>query len=132
MSKSATQLPVVPCSHSEVMSGALPSLFARMAVQHGPILKHVVQSGPLAGEECVYIVGPDANRFVLHTHRDHFSHNLGWTPLIGESLGKRPTLPAENQTREISAHVPGESALVARALRVFALRSLVQSDERHR
>src|SRR2546423_10997831 len=89
MSKSITQLPVVPFSYDEVMSGALPSLFARMAVEHGPILKHVVQSGPYTGEEFVYMVGPEANRFVLHTRRDHFSHELGWTPIIGESLGTR-------------------------------------------
>src|ERR671933_2566092 len=88
MSKSLAQLPVVPFSYEEVMSGALPALFARMAVEHGPILKHVVQSGPYAGEEFVYMVGPEANRFVLHTHRDHFSHHLGWAPLIGESLGQ--------------------------------------------
>jgi hypothetical protein len=60
MSKSAAQLPVVPFSYEEVMSGTLPSLFARMSVEHGPILKHVVQSGPFAGEEFVYMVGPDA------------------------------------------------------------------------
>ena len=55
MSKSVTQLPVVPFSYDEVMSGALPSLFARMALEHGPILKHVVQSGPYTGEEVVYL-----------------------------------------------------------------------------
>jgi len=93
MSKSITQLPVVPFSYEEVMSGALPSLFARMAVEQGPILKHVVQSGPYAGQEFVYMVGPDANRCVCNTHRDHFSHHLGWAPIIGESLGKGPTLP---------------------------------------
>jgi hypothetical protein len=27
------------------MSGALPSVFARMVGEHGPILKHVVQAG---------------------------------------------------------------------------------------
>jgi cytochrome P450 len=88
MTKSVAQLPVVPFSYEEVMSGALPSLFARMAVEQGPILKHVVQSGPYTGQEFVYMVGPDANRFVLHTHRDHFSHHLGWAPIIGESLGR--------------------------------------------
>ena len=36
----------------------------------------------------VYMVGPEANRFVLHTHRDAFSHDLGWSPVIGKVLGK--------------------------------------------
>jgi hypothetical protein len=93
MSKSVAHLPVVPFSYEEVMSGALPALFARMAVEHGPILKHVVQSGPYAGEEFVYMVGPDANRCVCNTHRDHFSHHRGWAPIIGESLGKGRLFP---------------------------------------
>lgn len=36
----------------------------------------------------VYMVGPDANRFVLHTRRDAFSHDLGWSPVVGRVLGK--------------------------------------------
>ncbi len=36
----------------------------------------------------VYMVGPEANRFVLHTHRDAFSHDLGWSPVVGRVLGK--------------------------------------------
>jgi cytochrome P450 len=70
------------------MSGALPTLFARMAIEHGPILRHRAEGGPQAGEEFVFMVGPEANRFVLQAHREHFSHGLGWTPLIGESLGR--------------------------------------------
>lgn len=88
MSKSIAELPVVPFSNREIISGELPQLFARMALEHGPILKHVTQSGPYAGEAYVYMVGPEANRFVLHTHRDHFSHEQGWTPIIGDSLGQ--------------------------------------------
>jgi cytochrome P450 len=70
------------------MSGALPTLFARMAIEHGLILRHRAEGGPQAGAEFVFMVGPEANRFVLQTHREHFSHALGWTPLIGESLGR--------------------------------------------
>jgi hypothetical protein len=33
------------------------------------------------------MVGPDANRFVFLTGREHFSHNLGWTPVVGQTLG---------------------------------------------
>ncbi len=40
------------------------------------------------GESIVYLVGPEANKLVLHTHRDCFSHDLGWTPIIGDFLGK--------------------------------------------
>jgi cytochrome P450 len=69
------------------MSGAVPTLFARAAVEHGPILRHRAQGGPQDGQDFVFMVGPEANRFVLQTHREHFSHALGWTPLMGESMG---------------------------------------------
>jgi retinoid hydroxylase len=36
----------------------------------------------------VYLVGPEANRFVLLEHRAAFSHDLGWTPIMGEIMGK--------------------------------------------
>lgn len=87
-SRGVADVPVVPFTNADIMSGALPDLFARAALENGPILKHVIEAGPFAGEQFIYMVGPEANQFVLHTHRDHFSHDLGWTPLIGESFGK--------------------------------------------
>ncbi len=35
----------------------------------------------------IFMVGPEANRFVFHTSSQHFSHDQGWTPIMGESLG---------------------------------------------
>lgn len=69
-------------------SGQLLPFMARLALEHGPLYSAVPRAGPLAGREVVYLVGPEANRSVLLTHRDHFSHELGWTPVIGASLGK--------------------------------------------
>ncbi len=86
--KSVADLPSVPFTNGDIMSGALPGLFARAAMRHGPILKHRIAGSGMGGEEFVYLVGPEANQFVLHTHKQHFSHDLGWTPLVGESLGK--------------------------------------------
>jgi cytochrome P450 len=86
--RSIAELPAVPFTDADIFSGALPLIFARAAMKHGPILRHVVAHGPEAGEGFVFMVGPEANRFVLHTHRDLFSHEKGWTPIIGESLGK--------------------------------------------
>lgn len=40
------------------------------------------------GGRVVYMVGPEANKFVMQTRREAFSHDLGWTPNIGEVLGK--------------------------------------------
>jgi retinoid hydroxylase len=50
---------------------------------HGPIFAR-----NLDGTELVYLVGPEANRFVLLEHRAAFSHDLGWTPIMGEIMGK--------------------------------------------
>jgi cytochrome P450 len=87
MSKGMAELPVVSFSGDDIMSGRFPSLQARMALEHGSIYKWVIDSGPDAGEY-IFMVGPEANRFVLHTGREHFSHDLGWTPIMGDSLGK--------------------------------------------
>src|SRR5258708_6028687 len=76
------QLPrlAVPEDYPRVM----PSLLARMAQGHGPIFRR--DWGP--GESIVYLVGPEANKLVLPTHRDCFSHDLGWTPILCDFLGK--------------------------------------------
>jgi cytochrome P450 len=59
-----------------------PAFLARMAGALGPIFALDFPHG-----RSVYMVGPEANRFVLGSHRDHFSHNLGWTPIIGDLFG---------------------------------------------
>ena len=87
MSKSLSALPAVRFSGDDIMSGQFPALQARAAIEHGPIYKWVIDQGMDSGEY-VFMVGPEANRFVLHTGRQHFSHDLGWTPIIGDSLGK--------------------------------------------
>lgn len=85
----STSRPPRVCIPSEVLgSGQLPSFMARLAVDHGPIFSFLPEVGPLAGRRVVYLVGPEANRFVLLTHREYFSHDLGWTPIFGDSLGK--------------------------------------------
>lgn len=88
MSKSFAEIPAVYFTGDEIMTGQFPTLQARVAVERGPIFKWPVLEGPEAGHDFVFMVGPEANRFVLHTHRDHFSHDLGWTPIIGDMMGK--------------------------------------------
>lgn len=68
-------------------SDRLAPYLAGLAEQHGPIFAFVPSGGPHRGERVVYMVGPEANRFVFTTGRDHFSHDLGWTPVVGETLG---------------------------------------------
>jgi cytochrome P450 len=87
MTKTMADLPAVNFSGDDIASGRFPGLLAQAAIEHGPIFKWVITNGWEAGEY-VFMVGPEANRFVLHTGREHFSHDKGWTPLIGDTLGK--------------------------------------------
>lgn len=68
----------------------MPTILARQYAEHGPIFRRRL-GGEMAaafGPWMVYMVGPDANRFVMHTHRAHFSHDLGWTPVIGDVFAR--------------------------------------------
>ncbi len=62
----------------------MPSYLARMAREHGPIFRRMVppHMQPVLGEWIVYLVGPEANRFVLQSHRQAFSHDRGWSPIL--------------------------------------------------
>lgn len=88
MTRNIADLPKLRMDDADFMSGRLPSIIARQAEAHGPIFQRTVTGGPYAGQPFVWLVGPEANRFVFHSHRDHFSHDLGWTPIIGETMGK--------------------------------------------
>ncbi|MEA3208304.1 MAG: retinoid hydroxylase [Chthoniobacter sp.] len=61
------------------------SFFAGIYEKHGPIFR-VANSG---GEEAIYLVGPEANRFVLSSHRSKFSHREGWNRMdrVSELFG---------------------------------------------
>jgi retinoid hydroxylase len=84
---STPSLPRVLIPDQVWTTGSLAPYMAQLAVTHGPIFEFVPEAGPHAGQSVVYMVGPEANRFVLLSGREHFSHDLGWTPVVGESLG---------------------------------------------
>ena len=56
---------------------------AQCYAQHGPIF-----SADWPEYRVIYLVGPEANRFLLLSHRELFSHDLGWTPMIGHMMGR--------------------------------------------
>ncbi len=86
MPKSLADMPDIQASGEQFWLG-FHHLQARMAQEHGPIFKAASYDQGMPVQDYVFMVGPEANRFVLHTHREHFSHDLGWTPIIGEDLG---------------------------------------------
>lgn len=86
--KGIAELPQVTITPEDMRLGRLPSVLAQAAEQYGPILKYIPAHYKYKGDGFVFMVGAEANRFVLHTHRHLFSHDKGWTPIIGESFGK--------------------------------------------
>ena len=62
----------------------MPSFLAASAQQHGPIFRVRWSDAP----GVVHMVGPEANKLIQHTQRECFSHELGWTPVLGEYFGK--------------------------------------------
>jgi len=67
----------------------MPSQLAAMAQRCGPIFKRELPDALASGaKRLVYLVGPEANRFVLQTHRDRFSHEHGMVSLLGPLFGK--------------------------------------------
>ncbi len=87
MAKRLAEMPAVDFTEADFRATGLPVAQARAAQAHGPIYRWPIRRGEEAGTEVVFMTGPEANRFVLHTHRDHFSHDLGWTPVIGPDFG---------------------------------------------
>ena len=53
----------------------LGAYIAGLAVKDGPILSFVPRVGPLAGRDVIYLIGPEANRLVLLSQRECFSHD---------------------------------------------------------
>jgi cytochrome P450 len=54
-------------------------------LENGPFLPSSPIGSNAASPSSIF--GPEANRFVFLTGREHFSHDLGWTPVVGETLG---------------------------------------------
>ncbi|HEU5347468.1 MAG TPA: cytochrome P450 [Ktedonobacterales bacterium] len=77
------EMPVItrPDNYPYVM----PTFLAQQAQRLGPIFRISVaeEMHNTFGQWIVFMVGPEANRFVMHSHRDHFSHDLGWSPTLG-------------------------------------------------
>ena len=71
----------------DIFSGTLPDKMAREAEELGPLIRWPMQSGPVAGGYIVFLMGAEANKLVFHTHREAFSHDVGWTPIIGDLMG---------------------------------------------
>ncbi|HET9492965.1 MAG TPA: cytochrome P450, partial [Chloroflexia bacterium] len=90
MSKTLAEMPFVDVRpfDSAYWHGGLGSIMAGAAVEHGPVFRWEATDPYEQGQTRVSMVGPEANRFVMHTHRHAFSHDLGWSPFISDTFGK--------------------------------------------
>src|SRR5947209_15253614 len=75
----------------------LPRWFAETALEHGPIYRRHIEPEfrERLGEWLVYMVGPEANRYVMQGNREAFSHDRGWTPNL-EPLMERGLLNTDD------------------------------------
>jgi cytochrome P450 len=87
MKKQLADLPQLHITENDIKSGRLAARQAEMALKYGPIYMCVVEDDS-ESSEYVCMVGAEASRFVFHTGREYFSHDRGWTPLIGVPLGQ--------------------------------------------
>jgi cytochrome P450 len=76
--RSINELPVVvlPQNYYTNMGPTLAAVYE----QHGPIFRG---RAPDWGIDVVFLVGPEANRFVLTSDRLKFSHHIGWGRALG-------------------------------------------------
>ena len=87
MGKPLSEAPVTRLTAMDMLSGAMAERMAREAEELGPLIRWPLQFGP-AGSEIIYLIGAEANKLVFNTKRDAFSHDKGWTPFIGDLMGR--------------------------------------------
>jgi cytochrome P450 len=90
MAKPFSEIPLVDVSPMDAAywTGQLPSVMASIAVEHGPVFRWTSNAPEEGGQQRLTMIGPEANRFVMQSHRQHFSHDLGWSPFVGETFGR--------------------------------------------
>jgi cytochrome P450 len=85
--RSYQEIPVLEFPPEREWGPGLAQFIAQTSIERGPVFRRPVHFENNRVTELLYLVGPDANRMVFHTQRERFSHDQGWTPVIGETLG---------------------------------------------
>ncbi|MGO8949451.1 MAG: cytochrome P450 [Ktedonobacterales bacterium] len=88
MGKPLHDAPLTSLSAMDIFSGAMPERLAREAEELGPLFRWPLPSVQNEGRQAVFLIGAEANRLVFNTQREAFSHDLGWTPIIGDLMGQ--------------------------------------------
>jgi retinoid hydroxylase len=85
--RSYQEIPILEFPPGREWGPGLAQFIADTSLALGPVFRRPVRFENNRTAELLYMVGPDANRMVFHTQRERFSHDQGWTPVIGETLG---------------------------------------------
>jgi cytochrome P450 len=88
MGKPLDEAPLTRLSIMDLFSGMLPDRLAHEALDLGPLIRWPIRPEQNEGGYIVFLIGAEANKLVLNTERDAFSHDLGWTPIIGDLMGQ--------------------------------------------
>jgi retinoid hydroxylase len=88
MGKPLDEAPLTRLSIMDLFSGSMPESLAHEAQDLGPLIRWPIQSEQNDGGHIVFLIGAQANKLVFNTERDAFSHDLGWTPIIGDLMGQ--------------------------------------------
>lgn len=83
--KEINTLPEFQIDWDDVNNGRFIPSIVNYSLEHGPIFRFQGEDATFNG---LILVGPEANRFVFHTGRHHFSHERGWTPILGNMVGR--------------------------------------------
>ena len=104
MGKPLGEAPQTDLSPMDLFSGAMPERLAQEADRLGPLFRWQLPGAQNDGRQAVFLVGAEANRLVFNTAREAFSHDLGWTPFIGDLMGQgllNQDNPAWQRSRKI-------------------------------
>lgn len=100
----------------------MPTFLARMAAVHGPIFRSRVSPDRTVdfGSWTIHLVGPDANRLVLHSHRKDFSHEGGWSPHISPAF-EQGLLNSDDPEHEVFRRITNPAFTMSYMNRYFPI-----------
>jgi hypothetical protein len=61
----------------EISPSQGPARLTRQVQAHDPVLRWRIPNRNGTGDEVAVLVGREANRFMIHSHREYFSHEHG-------------------------------------------------------
>ena len=129
LAKPITAIPLI--TPPDQFQYQFPTYLAQMAQAHGPVLRRALQSwmaARMSSPWALYLVGPEANRLVLHTQREVFSHDLGWTPIL-TPVFERGLLNTDNPAHAHQRHMMNPAFAIAYMSRYLPIMAAVIARE---